>query len=200
MGHDAGWLCLGAGIAGGADVILIPEIPYDLSSVVHHLVRRHKAGKRFSIVAVAEGIVSVEEAAARSQSGGKSSALHRAPSHLEAFAAPGTEGIRLVQEPVASRIARQLQQLTGTEARVTSLGHVQRGGTPTPFDRLLCTRFGTKAADLISKGRYNVMVALKGNDCVPVALDKVAGYKRTVPVDHPWVRTARLTETCLGDE
>ena len=200
MGHDAGWLCLGAGIAGGADVILIPEIPYDLSSVVHHLVRRHKAGKRFSIVAVAEGIISVEEAAARSQSGGKSNALHRAPSHLEAFAAPGTEGIRLVQEPVASRIARQLQQLTGTEARVTSLGHVQRGGTPTPFDRLLCTRFGTKAADLISKGRYNVMVALKGNDCVPVALDKVAGYKRTVPVDHPWVRTARLTETCLGDE
>ena len=199
MGHDAGWLCLGAGIAGGADVILIPEIPYDLSAVVRHLVQRHKAGKRFSIVAVAEGVISVEEAAAR-EAGGKSGPLHRAPAHLEAFSTPGGEGIRLVQEPVASRIARQLQQLTGTEARVTSLGHVQRGGTPTPFDRLLCTRFGTKAAELISKGRYNVMVALKGNECVPIPLEKVAGRKRIVPTDHPWVKTAQLTETCMGVE
>ncbi len=197
MGHDAGWLCLGAGIAGGADVILIPEIPYDLAAVARHLSRRHKAGKRFSIVAVAEGIVSVDEAAAREGSG-KSGALRKAPSHLEAFTAPGTEGIRLVHEPVASRIARQLQSLTGTEARVTSLGHVQRGGTPTSFDRLLCTRFGTKAVELILKGRNNVMVALKGNECVPVALEKVAGRKRTVPPDHAWVQTARLTETCLG--
>lgn len=198
MGHDAGWLCLGAGIAGGADVILIPEIPYDLSAVVRHLVQRHKAGKRFSIVAVAEGVLSVEEAAARES--GKTSSLHRAPTHLEAFATPGAEGIRLVQEPVASRIARQLQQLTGTEARVTSLGHVQRGGTPTPFDRLLCTRFGTKAAELISKGRYNVMVGLKGNECVPIPLEKVAGRKRIVPTDHTWVKTAQLTETCMGVE
>ena len=200
MGHDAGWLCLGAGIAGGADVILIPEIPYDLSIVARHLARRLKAGKRFSIVAVAEGIVSVEEAAAREGSGGKAGSLNRAPSHLEAFAAPGQEGIRLVQEPVASRIARQLQGLTGTEARVTSLGHVQRGGSPTPFDRLLCTRFGTKAAELILKGRTNVMVALKGNECVPVSLEKVAGRKRIVPADHSWVQTARLTETCLGTD
>src|SRR5450631_2657869 len=132
MGNKAGWLCLGSGIAGGADVILIPEIPYDLSAVVRHLVRRNKAGKRFSIVAVAEGIVSMGEAAARGESGGKAGAHRSAPPHLEAFAAPGTEGIRLVQEPVSSRIARQLQQLTGTEARVTSLGHVQRGGSPTP--------------------------------------------------------------------
>jgi len=198
MGHDAGWLCLGAGIAGGADVILIPEIPYDLAAVARHLARRHRAGKRFSIVAVAEGIVSVEEAAAHANAGGKLSSLRKAPSHLEAFSAPGSEAVRLVQEPVASRIARQLQSLTGTEARVTSLGHVQRGGSPTPFDRLLCTRFGTKAAELIARGRSNVMVALKGNECVPVALEKVAGRKRTVPPDHAWVQTARLTETCLG--
>jgi 6-phosphofructokinase 1 len=83
---------------------------------------------------------------------------------------------------------------------VTSLGHVQRGGTPTPFDRLLCTRFGTKAVELILKGRSNVMVALKANECVPVSLEKVAGRKRTVPPDHSWVQTARLTDTCLGED
>ena len=110
------------------------------------------------------------------------------------------EGVHLVQESVASRLARQLQQLTGVEARVTSLGHVQRGGTPTPFDRLLCTRLGTKAGELLAERRYNIMVGIKGAECVPVPLKKVAGIKRTVPVDHAWVTTARLVETCLGDE
>ena len=108
------------------------------------------------------------------------------------------DGMHLVQEPMASRIARQLQQLTGVEARVTSLGHVQRGGEPTPFDRLLCTRLGTAAGMLLAKGQYNVMVALKGDECVPVPLENVAGRKKTVPPDHPWVETARLVSTCLG--
>jgi 6-phosphofructokinase 1 len=107
--------------------------------------------------------------------------------------------IHLVQEPVASRLARRLQQLTGVEARVTSLGHVQRGGPPTAFDRLLCTRLGTKAGELLALHRYNVMVGIKGNQCVPIPLAKAAGAKRTVPPDHPWIRTARLVETCLGD-
>lgn len=189
MGHDAGWLCLGSGIAGGADVILIPEIPYNLEAVARHLLRRQRAGKRFSLIAVAEGIVSREEAKARA-------ATRRVESPFIAEA----EGVHLVQEPVASRLARQLQHLTGVEARVTSLGHVQRGGPPTPFDRLLCTRFGTKAGELLAEHRYNIMVGLKGNECVPVPLKKVAGIKRVVPVDHPWVKTARLVETCLGDE
>ncbi len=189
MGHDAGWLCLGAGIAGGADVILIPEIPYNLEAVARHLLRRQKAGKRFSLIAVAEGIVSREEAKARA-----------ATKRIESAFVAESEGVHLVQEPVASRLARQLQHLTGVEARVTSLGHVQRGGPPTPFDRLLCTRFGTKAGELLAEGRYNIMVGLKGNECVPIPLKKVAGIKRVVPADHPWITTARLVETCLGDE
>jgi len=189
MGHDAGWLCLGAGIAGGADVILIPEIPYDLKAVAEHLLRRQRAGKRFSLIAVAEGIVSREEAKARA-------AAHR----ITAAFTTDAEGVSLVQEAVASRLARQLQQLTGVEARVTSLGHVQRGGTPTAFDRLLCTRFGTKAGELLAQRHYNIMVGLKGNECVPVPLKKVAGIKRVVPVNHPWIKTARLVETCMGDE
>ncbi len=190
MGHDAGWLCLGAGIAGGADVVLIPEIPYDLESVARHLLRRQKAGKRFSLVAVAEGIVSREEANARA-------ATKRVNA---AFRAEAAGGIHLVEEPVASRLARQLQHLTGVEARVTSLGHVQRGGPPTPFDRLLCTRLGTKAGELLAQRRYNIMVGLKANECVPIPLKRVAGIKRVVPLDHPWITTARLVETCLGDE
>ncbi|HVS52622.1 MAG TPA: ATP-dependent 6-phosphofructokinase [Opitutaceae bacterium] len=191
MGHDAGWLCLGSGIAGGADVILIPEIPYDLESVARHLLRRQRAGKRFSLIAVAEGIVSREEARARATA-------QRIQNGAAGPADPAA--VPLVQEAVASRLARQLQQLTGVEARVTSLGHVQRGGPPTAFDRLLCTRFGTKAGALLAQRHYNIMVGLKGTECVPVPLKKVAGIKRTVPPDHPWITTARLVETCLGDE
>ncbi len=199
MGHDAGWLCLGAGIAGGADVILIPEIPYDLAVVAEHLRRRQRAGKRFSIVAVAEGIVSREEARLRAAAD-REARDEGAPKRIITQSQLGAfEGIHLVQEPVASRLARQLQQLTGVEARVTSLGHVQRGGPPTPTDRLLCTRFGTKAGELLADGRYNIMVGLRANECVPVPLKKVAGIKRTVPPDHAWVKTARLVDTCLGD-
>lgn len=188
MGHDAGWLCLGSGIAGGADVILIPEIPYDLEAVARHLLRRQKAGKRFSLIAIAEGILSREEANARA-------ATKRISPTLVADG-----GVHLVQEAVASRLARQLQHLTGVEARVTSLGHVQRGGPPTPFDRLLCTRLGTKAGELLADGRFNIMVGIKGNECVPVPLKKVAGIKRVVPANHPWIKTARLVETCMGDD
>jgi 6-phosphofructokinase 1 len=199
MGHDAGWLCLGAGIAGGADVILIPEIPYDMAAVARYLLRRQRAGKRFSIVAVAEGIVSVEEAKARRESEQFKSEIGASTRIIAQAPHGGTEGIHLVQEAVASRVARQLQQLTGVEARVTSLGHVQRGGVPTAFDRLLCTRLGTKAGELLAQERYNIMVGLKGNECVPVPLRKVAGIKRTVPPDHPWLKSARLVETCLGE-
>lgn len=199
MGHSAGWLCLGAGIAGGADVILIPELPYDLEVVAQSLQRRQRSGKRFSIIAAAEGIVTVEQAKARARAIAKG----RKPDTEVTFAhtiRSKTEGeIHLVQEPVASRLARRLQQLTGVEARVTSLGHVQRGGPPSAFDRLLCTRLGTKAGELLAHHRYNVMVGIKGNECVPIPLAKAASSKRLVPVDHPWIRTARLVETCMGD-
>jgi 6-phosphofructokinase 1 len=198
MGHDAGWLCLGAGIAGGADVILIPEIPYKLDVVAESLLNRRRTGKRFSILAVAEG---VRHFAGKGDSKSKKKAAKKQDTPQEDLLRHAKDqGLHLVQEPVASRIARELQALTGVEARVTSLGHVQRGGTPTPFDRLLCTRLGTKAGELLADRHYNVLVAVKGNECVPVPLEKVAGKKRTVPADHPWIETARLVETCLGDD
>ena len=100
---------------------------------------------------------------------------------------------------MASRIAREIQQLTGIEARVTSLGHVQRGGGPSPADRLLCTRLGTKAGQLLARGKYNVMVAVHRDDCITVPLEEAAGGTKTVPPDHPWIESARLVETCLGD-
>ncbi len=185
MGHKAGWLALGAGIAGGADVILIPEIPYDLDHVVEHLMARRHHNKRFSIIAIAEGATSKEEA-----SDGKKKKKSQPEGEIEG----------LIQEPVASRIAREIQQAAGIEVRYTSLGHVQRGGSPTATDRLLSTRLGTKAGELLHDGVYNVMVGLKGENCVAVPLKEVAGQTKVVPTDHPWLKTAALVDTCLGDK
>ena len=194
MGHTAGWLALGAGIAGGADVIMIPEIPYDLDVIAEHLRNRRHHGKRFSIIAIAEGAVSRAEALvlAKGLKSGKKKPDPFAPS-------VDTNGIHLVKEPMSSRVARQIQHLTDFEARVTSLGHVQRGGTPSATDRLLCTRLGTKAGQLLMDGVFNVMVAVRGDECVPVPLEKVAGVVKNVPLNHPWVKTARLVGTCMGD-
>lgn len=196
MGHDAGWLALGAGIAGGADAILIPEIPYDLEVVAHHLKERRRNGKRFSIIAVAEGVRRKGDAHHESAPRNKK---RRDDEKALPPQDPNDEELQLVQEAVASRIARKLQQLTGTEARVTSLGHVQRGGQPTAYDRLLSTRLGTKAGTLLAQGMYDIMVAIQGGEAVPVPLASVAGHKKLVPLDHPWLETARLVETCLGD-
>lgn len=198
MGHDAGWLTLGSGIAGGADVILIPEIPYDLEAVSSHLLERRKHGKRFSIIAVAEGVRSVAEAREAEELAAREGEKRRKKKEKRQDEHMTPDGIHLVQEPVASRIARRLQQMTGVEARVTSLGHVQRGGEPTAFDRLLATRLGTKAGKLLAEGVYDVMVAVQGAETVPVPLGEVAGIKKTVPLDHPWLETARLVETSLG--
>lgn len=200
MGHDAGWLALGAGIAGGADAILIPEIPYDLEVVASHLLERRRSGKRFSIIAVAEGVRSRQSLNSVASKKKKDKGKEKDGDAARSVVDHEDEEIHLVQEPVASRIARKLQQLTGTEARVTSLGHVQRGGQPTPYDRLLSTRLGTKAGTLLAEGVYGVMVAIQGGRTVPVPLDSVAGQKKLVPIDHPWVQAARLVETCLGDD
>jgi 6-phosphofructokinase 1 len=196
MGHNAGWLTLGSGISGGADVILLPEIPYDLEIVAEHLLERRRTGKRFSIVAVAEGATSVQQL---NKEKDKKEDLKKNKDEDPLIAHKDGIPYHLVQEPKSSRLARELQQLTGIEARVTSLGHVQRGGGPTATDRLLCTRLGTKAAELLARGNYNVMVAVKSGECVPVPLEKVAGKKKRVPLDHPWLEAARLVGTCLGD-
>lgn len=193
MGHRAGWLALGAGMAGGADVILIPEIPYDVERVAEAIRERSRKGKNFSIVAVAEGAMSIHEAAATAEPNGK--AKGRKKGATVPVPAEETEyAVRTV------RLARKLEQLTGLEARITILGHLQRGGIPSAADRLLATRLGTAATELIVKGRYGVMVAAHGDGTRPVKLEDVAGKVKTVPPDHPWVKSARDVGTCMGNQ
>jgi len=199
MGHSAGWLALGAGIAGGADVILIPEIPYDIHAIADFILARQHSGKRFSIVAMAEGACTVEEAEALAKAAANAKRGPAKKKTKEEPASNGTiKGHVMIKEPKVNRIARELQELTGIDARTTSLGHVQRGGSPTPADRLLCTRLGTTAGELLAGRRYNVMVGVQGSACVPVALDQVAGVVRHVPADHAWLRSAVRVGTCLG--
>jgi len=197
MGHQAGWLALGAGIASGADVVLIPEIPYDIDVVVRAIKRRRRQGTNFSIVAIAEG--------ARDRFGARDydRLIERR------VAAHGEKKKRSVDAEIAAfdaehaghaiRFAQQLETLTGLESRVTILGYVQRGGTPSPLDRLLAARLGNAGADLVAAGTFGVMVATKGEDIRAVPLEQVAGRRKTVPVDHPWIDTARHVGTCLGD-
>jgi 6-phosphofructokinase 1 len=198
MGHSAGWLALGAGIAGGADAILIPEIPYDIHAVADFILARRHSGKRFSIVAMAEGALSVEEAAAAEKAGSKATAATKKRQMKEEKASGDESGHLMIREPRVNRLARELQSLTGIEARTTSLGHVQRGGTPTPTDRLLCTRLGTMAGELLAQRHFNIMVGVKGDACVPVPLEKVAGVVRSVPPGHAWLHAATQVGTCLG--
>lgn len=190
MGHRAGWLALGAGIAGGADVILIPEIPYDVEVVAAAIKARRQGGKPFSIVAVAEGALSRQEFAEQQAA----SAKKKEKKPREIVAEP-----ELVYAERTLRLAHQLEKLTGLEARVTILGHLQRGGTPSAADRLLATRLGTAAADLIRARQYGVMVAARGEATAPVALEEVAGQAKTVPPEHPWVDSARGVGTSFGD-
>jgi len=201
MGHRAGWLALGAGIAGGADVILIPEIPYDVASIAEAIRERARGGKPFSIVAVAEGAVSVQDLAAlEAVKSGKPPARKAAKVDKDDKnddTAADTAELLYVGRTL--RLAQQLEKLTGLEARLTILGHLQRGGTPSAADRILATRLGTAAADLIAKKHYGVLVAAKGEDIRPVKLEDSAGKVKTVPPDHPWVLSARRVGTNFGD-
>lgn len=249
MGHKAGWLALGAGIAGGADVILIPEIPYDVDAVAEAIRNRSRTGKQFSIVAVAEGAMSKDFAAA----------MHAAQSELDAAKAvlkaakqakakdqPDTaeetdaqaadnaaadkkkdakrtkgdkkskkeiktakKAKRAAKERIAAleaehagntlRLAQQLEELTGLESRLTILGHLQRGGAPSATDRLLASRLGTACAEYINRGVYGVMIAARGEGVESIALEEVAGRRKVVPVDHPWIASARGVGTSMGD-
>ena len=197
MGHRAGWLALGAGLAGGADVILIPEIPYAVESVAEAIRQRSRHGTNFSIVAVAEGARTAEDARAylaaeaRRQAAVTAEGKDRATAELTALEAAHAGN--------TLRLARELEERTGLESRVTILGYVQRGGTPSPVDRLLATRLGSAAADLLHDRQFGVMVAARGDGTAPVPLEQVAGKRRTVPPDHEWVAAARHVGTCLGD-
>ncbi len=197
MGHRAGWLALGAGIAGGADVILIPEIPYDAQAIADAIRARTRKGKLFSIVAVAEGALSQDEAADFE----KARAEKDAATNKEEKNAARAKLIELDKHHVDNtvRLTHQLEDLTGLESRLTILGHLQRGGTPSGADRLLATRLGTVAADLINEQRYGVMVAARGLGAAPVPLAEVAANRKTVPLDHEWVTSARRMGVSFGD-
>ncbi|MDB6028753.1 MAG: 6-phosphofructokinase [Verrucomicrobiales bacterium] len=198
MGHRAGWLALGSGIAGGADVILIPEIAYDVAKIAKAIRERAKSGKHFSIVAVAEGAMSIQDAAALQKAESKKEKAQNKADKKKAKAAIAEWELRHAGNTL--RLTKQLEELTGLESRLTILGYVQRGGAPSAVDRLLSTRLGTACADLINEGVFGVMVAARGEGTEPVPLEKVAGKRRSVPVNHPWLKSARLVGTSLGDE
>ena len=178
--NDVGWLTLYAGIAGGADVILLPEIPYDIDSIVKTIRQRNESGKRFSILAVAEGAMSKEEAKLSKKEFKAARASMTYPS-------------------ISYRLAKEIGDKTGQEIRVTVPGHFQRGGSPCPYDRVLSTRFGAAAAKLIVQKQYGNMVALQNGKIVPVPLSEVAGKLKTVPKDCDVIQTGRDIGICFGD-
>lgn len=197
MGHRAGWLTLGAGVAGGADVVLIPEIPYDLEKIAAAVRRRSRSGTNFSIVAVAEGARSREDAAALA-----SAERRRAKASTDderEYAKLRLAELDAEHAGNTLRLAKQLEGLTGLEARVTILGYVQRGGTPSYADRLLATRLGTACVDLLAGGAAGVMVAADGQGVRTVPIAAVSSRAKLVPIDHLWIASARSVGTCLGD-
>ncbi len=180
MGHKVGWLSLYAGIAGGADAVLLPEIPYDLDCICGALEQRSRQGKRFSILAVAEGAISREEASLSKKE-------------------RRTLRTKKAEPSISYRLAREIEEKTGKEIRVTIPGHFQRGGSPCPYDRVLSTRFGAAAAKLVENRQYGYMVALQNEKIVPVPLSKVAGRLKTVPPDCEIIQAAREIGICFGD-
>ena len=180
MGHKAGWLALYAGVAGGGDVILIPEIPYNIKSIARHLEDRVRSGKSFSIVVVAEGAVSVEE----SKMDKKDRKKYRAET---------------LNPSIAYRVAREIEAETGMETKATVLGYLQRGGIPSAQDRILATSLGTAAAELLARGEYGRMVALARNEITSVDLSVPADKVRNIPHSYYMIDTALSVGTCMGE-
>ena len=180
MGRYAGWIALHSGIAGGADVILIPEIPYSINSVIGKIRARQAAGKQFSIIVVAEGARPV---------GGEMSIARMVKGSFEPIRLGGA----------GEKLVREIEEKTGIESRCTVLGYLQRGGTPTPFDRVLSTRYGVAAAEACMRKEYNVMVSLQNDKIVTEPIEKVASEPRLVPVDSDIIRTGRQMGLCFGD-
>jgi 6-phosphofructokinase 1 len=200
MGHNAGWLALGAGLAGGADVILIPELPYDVAVVAEAIRQRQRRGAGFSIVAVSEGARSKEDAEALAKAeADRAAAKAEKNDKKKARAKAELARLAVAMQDKTLHLSRKLEELTGLESRVTILGHLQRGGTPSAADRLLATRLGTACAELIHCGVFGVMVAARGERAEPVLLEEVVGRVKLVPPNHPWVKTARDIGVCLGD-
>ena len=179
MGHKVGWLTLNAGISGGADIILIPEIPYDIDKVVEAINERTRRGSKFTILAVAEGAISKEDAALSKKEYKAKMANYKYPS-------------------VSYEVAEQIREKTGIEVRVTVPGHMQRGGAPCPYDRVFASRLGTKAAELILQGDYGYMVGIKNRELVKVPLEDVAGKLKEVSPDAPIIHEAKMLGISFG--
>ncbi len=180
MGRYTGWIALESGLAGGADVILIPEIPYNMDVVVQKINERTREKKKFSIIVVAEGAKPL----------GGEMVVNK---HVEDSFDP----IRL--GGIGNVVAQAVEAATGKESRVTVLGHLQRGGSPTAYDRILSTRYGTEAVNLVAKELFGNMVCLKGQHIKHVPLDQAVGQLHKVPIDGEPVRVARYLGICLGD-
>ena len=180
MGHKVGWLTLHAGIAGGADIILIPEIPYDLNKVVKKIKERTKNGSRFSILAVAEGAISKEQAALSKKEYKKYIATRQYPS-------------------ISYEIGAKISELTGQEVRVAVPGHMQRGGSPCPYDRVLSTRLGAAAGKMILDGEFGYLVGMKNNHIAKIPLADVAGKLKMIQPDDEMVQEAKLMGISFGD-
>ena len=180
MGHKVGWLTLNAGIAGGADIILIPEIPYDIDKLAGKIKARHDGGSRFTILAVAEGAISRKDAALSKKEYKKKMANYKYPS-------------------VSYEIAEKLRERCGLEVRVTVPGHTQRGGSPCPYDRVFAARLGSEAGELILKGKYGFMVGYKNREIVRVPLEEVAGKLKMVDPESSIVKEAKLLGISFGD-
>lgn len=179
MGRYAGWIAIYSGVAGGADVILIPEIPFNYESICAKIAEREQAGKHFTIVTVAEG--------AR-------------PAGEEFVTIAGQQQNREARlGGIGAQVAAEIEKRTGKETRVVVLGHLQRGGSPTNLDRALCTVFGAKAVELIAEGRFGQMVAYTGPQVIGVKISEAVGKLRTVPLDGGFVQSARALGICLGD-
>ena len=180
MGRDAGWLTLSAGIAAGADAILIPEIPYDINKLADYIDGRRRKGRRFSIIAMAEGALSnVDKQLSEDE--------RRQLKKENKFSS------------VSYELADKLEKLTGQETRVVIPGHYQRGGSPCPRDRVLATRFGAAAAHLVMEKKYGYMVGMVKDEVVAIPLETAASKTKFLPIDHPLIQTARDVGVCFGD-
>ena len=180
MGRYAGWIALGSGIAGGADAILIPEIPFQWEKVYEHVLLRSKRGNRFSIICVAEG--------AKPAEGGVV---------VKEMDKRRTDPVRL--GGIGDLVGRKIEEATGLETRVVVLGHVLRGGSPTPYDRILATRYGAKALELAAQGKFGHMVSLRGTEVVAVSVKEAILKLRTVPLDSQYIQAAKMVGTSFGD-
>ncbi len=180
MGHKVGFLTLNAGMAGGADIILIPEIPYDIIKVVEAIERRNRNGSKFTILAVAEGAISKEDAKLSKKEYKEKMKNYKYPS-------------------VSYELADRIQKMTGGEVRVTVPGHTQRGGSPCAYDRVFASRLGAEAGKLILEGEYGFMVGYKNREIVKVPLEEVAGKLKTVSPDSDMIKEAKMLGISFGD-